>query len=198
MIPPYTFPECTFPEWIGTIRERDPLASAQLVEIFTPILRRVIRARLIHRRVSCLVDPMDVCQNVFGSFFARIASCWPLVESMDQLTALMVTMARNRLRDELRRHSAVRRDHRRLGFDRGVIQLHQLEARNPSPSQVVDYLELRASVLSHLTHDEWSLLEDRLAGRSWASIADERGNPVTSLRKRLNRAVLRIRQRLVR
>ncbi len=46
----------------------------------------------IHRKVGGLIDPLDICQIVFGSFFARVEGCWPQVESMDQLTALMIAM----------------------------------------------------------------------------------------------------------
>jgi DNA-directed RNA polymerase specialized sigma24 family protein len=184
----------SFSQWLSNIRRGDPSASSQLVELYTPVLRRVIRARLIHRRTGCLIDPLDVCQIVFGSFFARVADSWPRVESMDQLTALMIAMARNSVRDELRRHTAIRRDHRRrVASDRSRLQLHQLEARGLSPCEVIDYLELRDLVLRHLTFDEWSLLEDRLSGRSWESIAVERGNPAVVLRKKLNRAVQRVR-----
>jgi hypothetical protein len=116
---------------------------------------------------------------------------------MAQLTALMIAMARNSVRDELRRHTAIRRDHRRRdASDRSRIQLHKLEARDLSPCEVIDYLELRDRVLRQLSVDEWSLLEDRLAGRSWESIADERGNPAVVLRKKLNRAVQRVRNTL--
>jgi len=187
-------PQCTFPEWISNVRDGDPSAWSQLVERFTPVLRRVIKARLNQRRMSSLIDPLDVCQIVLGSFFARVAGSWPQVESMDQLTSLLIAIARNRIRDELRRHTAIRRDHRRrICSDLTRPQLHQLEARGLSPCQVFDYIELRERVSSHLTVEEWSLLEDRLAGRTWASIASERGNPEVALRKKLNRAVQRVR-----
>ncbi len=186
-----------FHQWIRNVREGDAMASSQLVELFTPVLRRVIKARLMHKRVGNLIDPLDVCQVVFGSFFARVANDWPQAASMEQLTALIIAMARNRIRDELRRYTAICRDHRRqVGADRNHMQIHQLVARGPSPCQVIDYIELREAVLRHLSVDEWSLLEDRLAGRSWASIAVERGNPEVVLRKKLNRAVQRIRSSL--
>jgi RNA polymerase sigma factor (sigma-70 family) len=190
-------PQSTFFQWIRSVRERDAIASSQLVEMLTPVLHRVIRGRLVRSSIGSLIDPLDVCQIVFGSFFARVAESWPRVESMDQLTALMIAIARNRVRDELRRHTAIRRDHRRRDASgRTRIQLQQLEARGLSPFQVIDYLELRDMVLRQLTDDEWSLLEDRLAGRTWESIADERGNPAIVLRKKLNRAVQRVRHSL--
>jgi len=186
-------PQCTFPNWIERIRKRDAIACSQFVEFFTPVLRRVIKTKLIQRRVGSLIDPLDICQIVFGSFFSRVEGCWPQVESMDQLTALMITMARNRLRDELRRHTVTRRDHRRrVGHDGTQPQLHQLEAKDQTPCQVLNYRELRDRVLCQLTEEEWSLLEDRIGGRAWASIACERGNAEVVLRKKLNRAILRI------
>ncbi len=184
----------SFPQWIARIRDGEPFASAQLVDFYAPVLRRVIAARLSHRRLGRLIDPLDVSQIVFCSFFARLSCAWPSVETLDQLTALLITMARNRLRDELRRHRAGRRDHRRIeeGRDRDLLQV---EARGQSPSEAADYREFYERLLRNLTGDEWSLLEDRLAGRTWASIAVERGDPAALLRKKLNRAVLRVRLR---
>lgn len=189
-------PPDLFPQWISRVKGGDAKASAEFVELYTPVLRRVARTILTQRRIGSLIDPLDICQTVFGRFFARAAFGWPRVDSLDQLTALMITMARNRARDELRRMDAVRRDHRRLEQNRTSLQLQQIEARELSPSQVFDYMELRDWVHSHLTSDERSLLEDRLAGCTWASIADEWGNPAEVLRKKLNRAIIRVRQRL--
>jgi DNA-directed RNA polymerase specialized sigma24 family protein len=151
---------------------------------------------LTRLRLGHLIDPLDVCQAVLGSFFARITAAWPPVETASQLTALIVAIARNKVRDEARRHTAGRRDHRRVVTDQVATRLQRVEARGPSPSKVVAWKELYDQALRHLTADERVLLEERLAGRCWPAIAADRGVPAGVLRQKLNRAVRRVRHQL--
>jgi DNA-directed RNA polymerase specialized sigma24 family protein len=185
-----------FEQWLVRIREGDPAAASELVVSFTPVLRRVVRVRLARLRLVRLVDPLDICQAVLGSFFARVTAGWPPVESADQLTALLVTIARNKIRDEARRHTAVCRDHRRVAPGGAEDRLDQAEARDPTPSTVVAWKELYEQALRHLATDERTLLEERLAGRTWSTIAADRGAPACVLRQKLHRAVCRVRRRL--
>jgi RNA polymerase sigma factor (sigma-70 family) len=189
-------PAASFDQWLVRIREGDPAATSEFVGSFTPLLRRVVRVRLARARLVRLVDPLDVCQAVLGSFFARVTAGWPPVESAGQLTALLVTIARNKVRDEARRHTAVRRDHRRVVPGGAEDRLDHAEARDPSPSKVVAWKELYEQALRHLATDERVLLEERLAGRTWSAIADDRGVSASVLRQKLCRAVQRVRRQL--
>jgi RNA polymerase sigma factor (sigma-70 family) len=189
-------PPPSFEQWLVRIREGDPAAASELVVSFTPVLRRVVRTRLARLRLVRLVDPLDVCQAVLGSFFARVTTGWPPVESAGQLTALLVTIARNKIRDEARRHTAVRRDHRRVVPGGADDRLDHAEARDPSPSKVVAWKELYEQAMRHLAADERALLEERLTGRTWTAIAADRGVPASVLRQKLHRAVHRVRRQL--
>jgi RNA polymerase sigma factor (sigma-70 family) len=184
-----------FPPWLARVRAGDPAAAAELVAAFGPAVRRIVWARIVRTRLARVVDPQDVYQSVLGAFFARVASDWAEIASADQLAALLATIARNKTRDEVRRHTATRRDHRRAAADRSS-RLDRLAAPDPTPSRVVAWRDLYESALCHLTPDERELLEDRLAGRSWAAIAGDRGTPEAALRQKLHRAVHRVRRRL--
>jgi RNA polymerase sigma factor (sigma-70 family) len=185
-----------FEQWLARIREGDPAAASELVVSFTPVLRRVVRVRLARARLVRLLDPLDVCQAALGSFFARVTAGWPPVTSADELKAVLVTIARNKIRDEARRHTAVRRDHRRVVPSGAEGRLDRAEARDPSPCEVVAWKELYEQAMRHLGADERALLEERLAGRSWPAIAADRGAPAGALRQKLNRAVRRVRRQL--
>jgi len=180
-----------FPAWLARVRAGDPAAVGELVAVFGPRVRRFVRTRLAHVRISRMVDPQDVSQEVLGTFFARLDPTWPAVETAGQLGALLLAMARNKVRDQMRRYAAARRDHRRTGPG----DLERVESRDPTPSKVVAWEELYARAFAHLSADERVLFEDRLNGRTWADIAAARGVTTGVLRQQLHRAVLRVRRR---
>jgi RNA polymerase sigma-70 factor (ECF subfamily) len=157
----------------------------------------VIRARLAQLRLGRVIDPLDVCQATLATFFARVTPTWPLAETSRELTALLVTMARNKLWDEVRRQTAGRRDHRRVRVAQSADRLTELATLDPSPSSQVAWSELYEQALSLLTADERLLLEERLAGRSWSAIAADRGAAIETIRQRLNRGVQRVRRQLL-
>jgi RNA polymerase sigma factor (sigma-70 family) len=186
----------SFGDWFGRVKAGDQTAAAELAVSLAPILRKVVRARLSHLRLSGLVDPLDVCQAVFGSFFARAAEGRLAVKSAEQLRALLVTIALNKCRDEARRHTAGRRDHRRVVHCRTNDQLGRLASREQAPVTLVSQHELLERALRQLSAEERVLLEERIMGRNWAVIAAARGVPARVLRQRLSRALHRVRRRL--
>lgn len=183
-----------FPLWFSRVRAGDPAAAAELVRAFTPAVQGVVRARLARLRLTRLIDPQDVCQSVLASFFTTAIDRRPQVHSADQLTALLVAIARNKVRDEVRRHMAGRRDHRLVAPGRDDQLLDRVRDRRPSPSTVVAWRELCDRALQHLSAEERAVLEDRLAGRDWTAIAADRGVAPDVLRQQLNRAIRRLRR----
>jgi RNA polymerase sigma factor (sigma-70 family) len=185
----------TFQEWLDRVRACDSAAVAEFVRSFTPIVRKVVRARLVRLRLIHLVDPSDVCQTVLVGFFTRLEPTWPLVDSPEQLTSFLLAIARNKIRDELRRHTARRRDYRRICSSHTDPLAHVVSPA-PSPVAVVSSTELCGLARGLLTAEELELLEDRLSGADWEMIAADRGVPAGVLRQKLSRAVRRVRQRL--
>src|SRR5262249_35427156 len=157
----------------------------------------MVRVRLNQWRLARVVDPLDVCQAALASFFARLNAAWPPAESANQLTALLVAIARNKIQDEARRQTAGRRDHRRVHPTESADRLIQVVDLDPSPSKQVARAELYELALRRLTVEERHLLEERLADRPWAAIAADRGLPVELVRQKLNRAVKRVRRQLL-
>lgn len=183
-----------FAEWLDRVRAHDPAAAAELVAAVTPLLRRVVRDRLVRFRLGRVVDPQDVCQAAFGRFFARVSAVWPPVETATDLRALLAAIARNRARDEARRYTAGRRDHRRDVRPAAAGRLTEVASREPSPGHALADRELFDRAVTRLSADEQGLLEDRLAGRPWAAIAADRGVSAVAVRQQFNRAVRRVRR----
>ena len=64
-----------------------------------------------------------------------------------------------------------------------------MEARQPSPSQVVAARDLLERVRASMSEEDRFLADQRALGRGWAEIAHEAGGSPEALRKRLARAV---------
>jgi RNA polymerase sigma-70 factor (ECF subfamily) len=184
-----------FPDLIRRVRQGEEDAAAELVRAYEPEIRRAIRIRLTDPRMGRLLDSMDICQSVLANFFVRVAAGQFDLQEPVQLLKLLMTMARNKLRDQARKHRAGRRDNRRnlIGNPQALEAIADAHA---SPSQVVAGKELLQEARRLLTEDERFLADQRALGREWADIAAQRREPAEALRKRLARAMDRVARQL--
>jgi RNA polymerase sigma-70 factor (ECF subfamily) len=138
-----------------------------------------------------VVDSTDICQSVLGNFFVRAAAGQFDLDRPEALIALLVTMARNKVRDQARRQHAERRDQRRLATA-GADMLAAVVDAADSPSQIVAGHELLEAVHSQLSDDERFLANQRAEGRQWGEIATDLNASPEALRKKLARALDRV------
>jgi RNA polymerase sigma-70 factor (ECF subfamily) len=183
--------DLAFQDLIRRVRGGEETAAAELVRTYEPEIRRAVRIRLTDHRLGRLLDSMDICQSVLANFFVRVAAGQFDLEQPEQLLKLLVTMARNKLRDQARKQHAGRRDNRRLETARQE-PLEKVADGQPSPSEVVAGQELLQEVRRLLSDEERHLADQRARGRPWTDIAAELGQPAEALRKRLARAVDRV------
>jgi RNA polymerase sigma-70 factor (ECF subfamily) len=184
-----------FADLIARVRRGEEDAAAELVRTYEPEIRRAIRIRLTDPRLGRLLDSMDICQSVLANFFVRVAAGQFDLHEPVQLLKLLVTMARNKLRDQARKYQAGRRDNRR-NLAGGPQALEAVADAHASPSQIVAGQELLQEVRRQLTEEERFLADQRALGREWAEIAAERRQPAEALRKRLARAIDRVARQL--
>src|SRR5215470_7179517 len=151
--------ERSFTELIQAVRSGDQEAAAELVRRYEPAIRRVIRFKLADPRLRRVIDTVDICQGVLGSFFVRASLGQYDLENPEQLRKLLVTMARNKLAKHVQKQRAARRDNRRVVAEspeeRGVT------ASAPSPSEQLQAKELVQEVRRRLTPEEWELADQR-------------------------------------
>jgi RNA polymerase sigma-70 factor (ECF subfamily) len=183
--------EQSFADLIRRVRAGDQEAATQLVREYEPEIRRAVRLRLTDRKLTRVLDSMDICQSVLANFFVRAAAGQFDIERPDQVLRLLVTMARNRLLDQARRQKASRRDNRRTDSSSGE-RLEMIADQGPTPSEVVSERELLAAFRARLSDEERALAEQRAQGRDWAEIAADLGGSPEALRKRLSRALDRV------
>jgi RNA polymerase sigma-70 factor (ECF subfamily) len=179
---------------IFRVRRGDEQAAAELVRQYEPAIRRAVRMRLTDPRLGRVLDSMDVCQSVLANFFVRAAAGQFDLEKPEQLLQLLVTMARNKLLDHVRKQQAGRRDQRRQ--QAGPDALEAVPADQATPSQVVANRELLLRAQGLLSEDERYLVEQRGLGRDWADIAQEVGGQPNAVRMKLSRALDRVARQL--
>jgi RNA polymerase sigma factor (sigma-70 family) len=179
-------------EW--TIAEQD-LFLAETLERDEPRLRSFIRKRVLDSG-----DAEDVLQDVFYELIAT----YRLMQPVEQVTAWLYRVARNRITD-LFRKDGVRKSvslSEPVGGD-GDDGL-SLEDLLPSPEAGPDALYARNVLLDALDDALDELPESQrevfiaheLMGRSFKELAEETGVPVNTLLSRKRYAVLHLRKRL--
>jgi RNA polymerase sigma-70 factor (ECF subfamily) len=161
-----------FRDLISRVRNGDDEAASELVRRYERTIRMAIRVQLDHSDLRRLLDSMDICQSVLANFFVRTASGQFELDTPEQLIKLLVTMARNRLIQHVHQQRAARRDHRRR---QGNFEAADIAATTPSPSQVISYRDLLASVRDRLSGEERQLADLRALGQTWPAIAAESG-----------------------
>lgn len=165
----------------------DESAADELLSRYEQEIRRYIRFRLTDPSLRRVVDSLDICQSVFAKFFVQLSAGAIELDNPQQLRALLLTMARNRLYDEVRREHAERRDARRARSDSATLDAVGDSA--DSPSQIVAADELLGAVRAQLSAEDQYLIDQKFSGRQWSELAQELGGTAEGLRKRATRAL---------
>jgi RNA polymerase sigma factor (sigma-70 family) len=173
-----------------TIDEQDRMI-AEAVERDEPRLRSFIR-----RRVLDVSDAEDVLQDVFF----ELTETYRMMKPVEQVTAWMYRVARNRITDMFRRKKAVSLSEP-VGDEQGASSLEDLL---PSPDAGPDAIYARNVLLEALDEALEELPENQrevfvaheFMGKSFKELAEETGESVNTLLSRKRYAVLHLRKRL--
>ena len=185
--------EIPFAELIQRVRQGDEDAATELVRRYEPAIRRAVRFRLTDARLGSVLESVDICQSVMGSFFMRAASGQYEIDSPEQLQKLLVAMAKNKLAFQARKERAQRRDNRR-----NVAAADDQVFVSPSstPSRKVAAREMLQEVHKRLSPEERQLVDWRNDGMEWDEIAKRLNGSAEALRKKLTRALDRVAEEL--
>lgn len=184
-----------FNELIRGVEAGDREAANELVRLYEPEIRRAARLRLTDPEMRRLCDSMDIAQSVFGRFFSRVEQADYRINSPEDLLALLTQIARNRIIDEHRSQQTQKR-----GGSRSIVELNagDVAGTQPGPHTESFTKELVELARSNLSAEELQLLDRRIEGASWEEIAEATGDSVDAVRKRLERALQRARQKMAR
>jgi len=176
------------PDW--TIAEQDQLI-ADAMEREEPRLRNFIR-----RRVLDTGDAEDVLQDVFY----ELTQAYRLMKPVEQVTAWLFRVARNRITDVFRKRKT-------LSLNETVAdeeETMEFEDLLPSPDAGPDALYARTVLMEALEEALEELPESQrevfvaheVLGQSFKELAEETGVSVNTLLSRKRYAVLHLRKRL--
>ncbi|MEZ6059151.1 MAG: sigma-70 family RNA polymerase sigma factor [Planctomycetaceae bacterium] len=185
--------DADFERLMERTRNGDEDAAHELVRLYEPEIRRAARMRLTDSRLRRIVDSMDICQSVFGRFFKKAMDGSYDPRSSEDLVKLLVRITRNRVIDLHRRQTTQKRgdaerdeqtDPADLAFD------------SPGPRTAASAKEQISRIRESLRPDELDIADRRTNGDSWEQISADLGQPAEVLRKRLSRALSRVRVEL--
>jgi RNA polymerase sigma-70 factor (ECF subfamily) len=164
-------------------------AARQLFDRYSERLVAVAR-RHIGQRVARRVDPEDVVQSVFRTFFRRVQSGELNLYDPDRLCALLARITINKALDQVSFHHAAKRNVN-LDADSGSND-HDPVARllddEPSPESVNQFLDTLEHFLGHFSPEERQVLEMRMQGFSVEEIARRLGTYDRKIYRILERA----------
>jgi DNA-directed RNA polymerase specialized sigma24 family protein len=126
-----------FPRMMVLVKQGNQEAAARLVRQFEPKIHSAIRRLLLSHHLRREFDAHDISQIVLATFFVRNLAFRFTLKNPDQLARLLVRMAKNKVRDEIRKLRAGRRDHRRIEPGHVDHKIDALMQRNSNPSRIV-------------------------------------------------------------
>ena len=175
---------------IGLMRGGDQNAAREIVERYFDRLL-VLARRRISQRLSSRVDPEDIVQSVFRTFFVRVKEGQFVFDEQDDLCKLLMRITLHKTLRQVAFHKAAKRDpnlETNQGDHHRELLLSVLD-KGPSAEASVAFLDQLEHFLGQLDLQTRQILEMRLQGYSNDEIAKE----LNIYDRKIRRAVERVR-----
>ncbi len=171
-------PQDSFAQLKQRLDQGDPAAAEEIFDRFRRRLTALAREQL-SPRLQAKLDPEDVIQSVFRSFFRRQEAGELRFASWESLWALLVVITLRKCGHQVQYYLAARRDVRReLGQAPGadlssedVRSSWRALAREPTPEEATALTDLLEALMSRLKPLQREILTLRLQNYSTAEIA---------------------------
>lgn len=154
--------------WIqDVIQLRDGYDTAA-VERFSDRLLRLASSRL-PQRLQRRVDPEDIVQSVFRSFFARHQAGKFEFADVPDIWRLLAAITYHKVQRSIRHHGQQQRDvQREIPFE----ESESIRDVSPTASSIVMMMEFLDRILNELPETHQEMVRLRLEGRSIEEIAE--------------------------
>jgi RNA polymerase sigma-70 factor (ECF subfamily) len=171
-------------------REGDEQAAEELYGRYAEQLIAQTYRRLPDK-LAARVDPEDVVQSVYRSFFAAAREGRYLLQQSGELWRLLLAITVHKVQNRIKHHLAEKRDFNRdLSTDVEAsihgLPIHVL-AREPLPDEAVMLSDLLEQVLGQFTPAQRRMIELRLQGYPLEEIATEAGTSRRTVCRALER-----------
>jgi RNA polymerase sigma-70 factor (ECF subfamily) len=176
----------SFAEWLTRLRAGDDAAARAVFERFAHRLISLAR-RQFHASLKYKVDPEDVVQSAYKSFFRGFDEGKFTVGNWDGLWGLLTLITVRKCADRVEYHRAECRDailEAPVASDKqeGVSGMEAL-SREPTPLEVAILSETVAQLLASLDEDERPIVELSLKGFTTQEISLQLDRPERSVRR---------------
>ena len=168
-------PEASDPQTLlSLLRTGDEKAAQQVFDAYVNSLLQLARKR-IGQRLARRVDPEDIVQSVFRTFFVRLKAGQYQIADQDDLCKLLMRITVHKTLRQVAFHRAGKRN---PGKEQGQQEddgdrLRDLLDREPTPAETVAFLDQLELFLSKLRPEERQVLEMRLQGYSNEDIMEK-------------------------
>lgn len=169
-------------------RQGDDQAARQLFDQYAERLIALSRKRL-SQRLASRVDPEDVVQSVFRTFFLRAKEGQFKIEDQDDLCKLLVRITVHKTLRQVEFHQAAKRDphQEESQGDAANDRLLQALGREPTPDAAASFLDELDHFLGQLRPEDRRILELRLQGVENEEIAAQLGVSDRKIRRMIER-----------
>jgi RNA polymerase sigma factor (sigma-70 family) len=156
-------------DWLDRVLQSRPECERELVERYTTRLLQ-LAARQLPERMRGRLDPEDIVQSVFRSFFGRLRRGEFSFEDSQDLWRLLTVMTYHKAQNSIKHHQRGRRDVRR---ERTVAEQCEagLAEPAPGPEDLVILYECLEHLLLGLPDEYRAIVTLRLQGETIAEIA---------------------------
>lgn len=169
------------------VRAGDDRAAGELVDRYAGPLIALARRRL-DGRLRAKVEPEDVLQSVFRSFFLRQADGRLTPRDWDHLWALLVTLTVRKCSGKHDHFRAAMRDHRRDAATGDSHTPFEAADREPTPDQAAALGDLVEHLLGSFDADDRQIICLRLQDYSVPEIEAAVGSSERTVQRVLRRA----------
>ena len=154
----------------------DQQAAKQIVDGYVDRLV-VLARRHLHQRLAARIDPEDIVQSVFRTFFSRVRDGQFVFAEQDDLTKLLVRITLNKTLRHVAFHRAAKRNPgaEATKDDGPLDRINGLLGAEPSPEATVAFLDQFEHLLNQLQPQEREILELRLQGYANEEISQKLG-----------------------
>jgi RNA polymerase sigma-70 factor, ECF subfamily len=188
-------PDLSFENLMTRLRAGDEAAAAEVFRRFTHRLIGLARARLDHL-IRRKVDPEDILQSVYRTFFSRHAEGGFTLDSWDSLWGMLTVITVRKCDYRRKYFRAARRDVGREITVRAEADSTAPEAaalaRDPTPSEAARLAETVEMLMRELSGRERDMLGLSLQGYDVAEISGR----VARTERTVQRVLKRVRERL--
>jgi RNA polymerase sigma factor (sigma-70 family) len=158
------------------LREGDSDAADGIFRQYEPYLRMVVR-RKISPALRAKFDSVDVIQSVWADLFQGFRDARWSFEDPSKLKAFLITAARNRLIDY------VRRNRHAVGNNVSGLPVEEAATDDPRPSELIQADDVWQQLLSLCSDEHKAIVELKRRGLSLDEIAERTKYHKSSVRR---------------